>query len=140
MMDRHTTRDMGYLDETYLNFLKENYKVPKDLKVDFEGAPAETIYEFGGDIGRKLTDELNALTSKTAVESLSNASHKSYSDMLATVTSKLVEQYKTLSDSINNFHRIARSHTENVIEIHAKKTKSRFVFFNAILNSSIFKS
>ena len=59
-MDRHTTRDMGYLDETYLNFLKENYKVPKDLKVDFDGAPSETIYEFGGDIGRKLTDELNA--------------------------------------------------------------------------------
>ena len=59
-MDRHTTRDMGYLDETYLNFLKENYKVPKDLKVDFEGAPSETVYEFGGDIGRKLTDELNA--------------------------------------------------------------------------------
>jgi len=59
-MDRHTTRDMGYLDETYLNFLKENYRVPKDLKVDFDGAPSETIYEFGGDIGRKLTDELNA--------------------------------------------------------------------------------
>jgi len=60
VVDRHTARDMGLIDETFLKWLEENYKIPKGgLVVDFEGAPAETTYEVGGDLGRKITKELN---------------------------------------------------------------------------------
>ena len=60
VVDRHTARDMGLIDETFLKWLEENYKIPKGgLVIDFEGAPAETTYEVAGDLGRKITKELN---------------------------------------------------------------------------------
>ena len=59
-VDRHTFRDMGFIDDTFLKWLEENYKIPKGgLDIDFEGAPSETGYEVAGDLGRKITKELN---------------------------------------------------------------------------------
>ena len=64
VVDVHSFRDMGYIDDTYKNFLEENYKIPKgyEIKIDDPGGrPSETQYETASDAGRAITAKLNQI-------------------------------------------------------------------------------
>lgn len=62
VIDVHSFRDMGGLDETYARWLEKNYGA-KGLKPDLKGdsaTPSETQYEYGADKIRGMTQDLNA--------------------------------------------------------------------------------
>jgi len=63
VVDIHTARDTGLVDEILLNHLeKRGYKVNRDaIKTDFMGGPTDTQYENRADFGRALTARLNEI-------------------------------------------------------------------------------
>ena len=64
VVDIHTARDTGLVDEILLNHLeRQGYKVNRDrITTDLAGGPTDTQYENRSDFGRKLTEELNSIT------------------------------------------------------------------------------
>jgi hypothetical protein len=64
VVDVHSFRDMGYIDDTFKKFLEENYVIPKGFTLEVDqpvGAPSEPQYEAAADAGRRLTAELNKM-------------------------------------------------------------------------------
>ena len=64
VVDVHTGRDMGYVDNVYKRFLEKNYIIPEnvDILVDQpKGGWSETQYENAAQEGRQLTNELNEM-------------------------------------------------------------------------------
>ena len=63
VVDIHTARDTGLVDEILLNHLeRQGYKVDRDrITTDLAGGPTDTQYENRADFGRKLTEELNRI-------------------------------------------------------------------------------
>lgn len=63
VVDIHTARDTGLVDNILLNHLeKQGYAVDRDkIKVDLSTGPTDTQYENRADFGRQLTDELNSM-------------------------------------------------------------------------------
>ena len=64
VVDVHSFRDMGYIDDTYKKFLEEHYVIPKGFTIQVDqpvGAPQETQYEAAADAGRSLTAQLNKM-------------------------------------------------------------------------------
>ena len=63
VVDIHTARDTGLVDNILLNHLeKQGYAVDRDkIKVDLATGPTDTQYENRADFGRQLTDELNGM-------------------------------------------------------------------------------
>jgi hypothetical protein len=63
VVDIHTARDMGLVDQTYLNKLKKlGYEIPDNIKIDIsEGGITGTKYENRAMFGRELTDYLNSI-------------------------------------------------------------------------------
>jgi len=63
VVDIHTARDMGLVDQTYLNKLKKlGYEIPEGIKIDIsDGGINGTKYENRAMFGRELTDHLNAI-------------------------------------------------------------------------------
>jgi len=63
VVDIHTARDTGLVDNILLNHLeKQGYAVDRDkIKVDLATGPTDTQYENRADFGRQLTDELNSM-------------------------------------------------------------------------------
>ena len=61
VVDIHTARDTGLVDNILLNHLeKQGYAVDRDkIKVDLGTGPTDTQYENRADFGRQLTDHLN---------------------------------------------------------------------------------
>lgn len=61
VVDIHTARDTGLVDNILLNHLeKQGYAVDRDkIKVDLSTGPTDTQYENRADFGRQLTEELN---------------------------------------------------------------------------------
>lgn len=61
VVDIHTARDTGLVDEILLNHLeRKGYKVDRqNIKTDFTAGPTETQYENRADFGRGLTKYLN---------------------------------------------------------------------------------
>lgn len=64
VVDIHTARDTGLVDEILLNHLeRQGYKVNRDrITTDLAGGPTDTQYENRSDFGRKLAEELNSIT------------------------------------------------------------------------------
>jgi hypothetical protein len=64
VVDIHTARDTGLVDEILLNHLeRQGYKVDRDrITTDLAGGPTDTQYENRSDFGRKLTEELNSIS------------------------------------------------------------------------------
>lgn len=62
VVDVHSARDMGLVDDALLNQLENaGYVIPSGLKRDFnKGGVKGHKYEHAADRGRRLTDELNA--------------------------------------------------------------------------------
>ena len=62
VVDVHSARDMGYLDEALYNWL-EKEGAPSDvleqLEVEIKGAPSETQYERAAELGNRIADYLN---------------------------------------------------------------------------------
>lgn len=63
VVDIHTARDTGLVDDILLNHLeRQGYKVDRDaVKSDFMGGPTDTQYENRADFGRNLTEQLNSI-------------------------------------------------------------------------------
>jgi len=63
VVDIHTARDTGLVDQTLINSLKKlGYEVPDNLKTDFgEGGIKGTKYESRSQFGHRLTDYLNKI-------------------------------------------------------------------------------
>jgi len=63
VVDIHTARDTGLVDEILLNHLeRQGYKVDRDrITADLAGGPTDTQYENRADFGRNLTAELNSI-------------------------------------------------------------------------------
>jgi hypothetical protein len=63
VVDIHTARDTGLVDEILLNHLeRQGYKVDRDrITTDLAGGPTDTQYENRSDFGRKLTEQLNSI-------------------------------------------------------------------------------
>lgn len=63
VVDVHTARDMGLVDETYLNHMKRlGYDVPDDIVIDFGGGGIKgAMYENRALFGAQLTDHLNSI-------------------------------------------------------------------------------
>lgn len=63
VVDIHTARDTGLVDNILLNHLeKQGYAVDRDkIKVDLATGPTDTQYENRADFGRSLTDHLNSI-------------------------------------------------------------------------------
>jgi hypothetical protein len=63
VVDIHTARDTGLVDEILLNHLeRQGYKVDRDrITTDLAGGPTDTQYENRADFGRTLTAELNSI-------------------------------------------------------------------------------
>jgi len=60
VVDIHTARDTGLVDEILLNHLKnKGYKIDKNIKTDLSAGPTDTQYENRADFGRSLTQYLN---------------------------------------------------------------------------------
>lgn len=61
VVDIHTARDTGLVDEILLNHLeRKGYQVDRqNIKTDFTAGPTETQYENRADFGRNLTQYLN---------------------------------------------------------------------------------
>ena len=61
VVDIHTARDMGLVDQTYLNHLEKlGYIIPEDIKIDFgQGGITGTKYENRALFGQGLTKYLN---------------------------------------------------------------------------------
>jgi hypothetical protein len=61
VVDIHTARDTGLVDEILLNHLeRKGYQVDRqNIKTDFAAGPTETQYENRADFGRALTKYLN---------------------------------------------------------------------------------
>jgi hypothetical protein len=60
VVDIHTARDTGLVDEVLLNHLKnKGYKIDKSIKTDLSAGPTDTQYENRADFGRNLTQYLN---------------------------------------------------------------------------------
>lgn len=61
VVDIHTGRDTGLVDQTYLNHLNRlGYDVPEGLQIDFTGGISGPMYESRAMFGQQLTDHLNA--------------------------------------------------------------------------------
>jgi hypothetical protein len=60
VVDVHSVRDMGFLDEEYMNFLQKEGYDTSQLELDMRGGPSETQYENAATQMRNLTEELNA--------------------------------------------------------------------------------
>jgi len=61
VVDVHTGRDMGFVDDTYAKFIKKNYRIPKgyELQIDQpKGGWSETQYEWAANQGRRIAGEL----------------------------------------------------------------------------------
>jgi predicted GNAT family acetyltransferase len=63
VVDVHTARDTGLVDQTYLNKLKQlGYEIPDDVKIDFgQGGITGTKYENRAMFGNELTEHLNEI-------------------------------------------------------------------------------
>ena len=63
VVDIHTARDTGLVDNILLNHLeKQGYAVDRNkVKVDLSTGPTDTQYENRADFGRDLTDHLNSI-------------------------------------------------------------------------------
>jgi len=63
VVDIHTARDTGLVDEILLNHLeRQGYKVDRNrITTDLAGGPTDTQYENRADFGRNLTAELNSI-------------------------------------------------------------------------------
>lgn len=64
VVDVHTARDTGMVDQELLNHLERVGYDPKQLKklqVDFQGTPSEATYENRAQWGRNLTNHLNKI-------------------------------------------------------------------------------
>lgn len=63
VVDVHTARDTGLVDQTYLNKLKQlGYEIPDDVKIDFgQGGITGTKYENRAMFGNDLTEHLNEI-------------------------------------------------------------------------------
>jgi hypothetical protein len=63
VVDVHTARDMGLVDETYVNHMKRlGYDVPDDIVIDFGGGGIKgAMYENRALFGAQLTDHLNSI-------------------------------------------------------------------------------
>ncbi len=62
VVDIHTARDTGLIDQKFINHLKRlGYTVPEGLQIDIGGGGIKgTMYENRAIFGRKLTEEANA--------------------------------------------------------------------------------
>lgn len=61
VVDVHTARDFGLVDEPLLNHLERlGYKVPKNVQIDWKGSVEEGRYEATAKRIRKMTDDLNS--------------------------------------------------------------------------------
>lgn len=63
VVDIHTARDMGLVDNILLNHLeRQGYAVDKNaIKTDLGTGPTDTQYENRADFGRQLTEHLNSI-------------------------------------------------------------------------------
>jgi len=63
VVDVHTARDTGLVDETYLNKLRKlGYEIPDNVKIDFgQGGITGTKYENRAVFGNELTKHLNEI-------------------------------------------------------------------------------
>lgn len=63
VVDVHTARDMGLVDETYVNHMKRlGYDVPDDIVIDFGGGGIKgAMYENRALFGAQLTEHLNSI-------------------------------------------------------------------------------
>jgi len=64
VVDVHTARDTGMVDQELINHLTKLGYDPKKLaklKIDMAGTPSEAAYENRGDFGRALTDHLKKI-------------------------------------------------------------------------------
>ena len=63
VVDVHSARDLGLVDQTYLNKLEKlGYEIPDDVKVDFgQGGITGTKYENRAMFGNELTKHLNEI-------------------------------------------------------------------------------
>ena len=63
VVDVHTARDTGLVDETFLNKLRQlGYEIPEDVKLDFgKGGITGTKYENRAIFGNDLTKHLNEI-------------------------------------------------------------------------------
>lgn len=62
VVDIHTARDTGLVDDVLVNHLRRlGYDVPENLKMDFGDAIASTKYENRAQFGREMTDYLNSI-------------------------------------------------------------------------------
>lgn len=60
VMDVHTTRDMGYVDETFYKYLVDRFgDQAADVLVDVTGGPKETQYERGSEKMQAFSEEAN---------------------------------------------------------------------------------
>jgi len=65
VVDIHTGRDTGLVDKTLLNFLeKKGYKIPKNVKTDFDAGVPSAKYENRSVFGNELTEYLNSINWK----------------------------------------------------------------------------
>ena len=65
VVDIHTGRDTGLVDKTLLNFLeKKGYKIPKNIKTDFDAGVPPAKYENRSVFGNELTEYLNSVNWK----------------------------------------------------------------------------
>jgi hypothetical protein len=65
VVDIHTGRDTGLVDKTLLNFLeKKGYKIPKNVKTDFDAGVPSAKYENRSVFGNELTEYLNSVNWK----------------------------------------------------------------------------
>ena len=65
VVDIHTGRDTGLVDKTLLNFLKKKgYKIPENIKTDFDAGVPSAKYENRSVFGNELTEYLNSVNWK----------------------------------------------------------------------------
>ena len=60
VMDVHSTRDMGYVDETFHNWLRNEFGDQADqVNINVKGGPGRTQYERGSEKMNRFADEAN---------------------------------------------------------------------------------